>query len=311
MKRFMCVAFCMCMLLLVLISTGAVAAEEKKLSVVTTIFPPYDFVRQIAGDTVDLAMLLPLGSESHSFEPSPQDIIKIQNCDLFIYVGGEMDVWVDRILGSMELENTVILPLMDMVRAVEEELVPGMQAEEEEEEEPALDEHIWTSPRNAADIVSGITRELSALDPARADAYAENAAAYLLELDVLDAEIARAVQEGARSTVLFGDRFPFRYLADAYNLTYYAAFPGCAGEAECSAATLKFLIDTVRQENIPVVFHLEFSTEKIADAIVEATGAKKLLMHSCHTISKGDFEAGETYLSLMGRNVLALKEALF
>ncbi|MDR1626666.1 MAG: metal ABC transporter substrate-binding protein [Spirochaetia bacterium] len=283
---------------------------ENKITVSATIFPPYDFVRAIAGDRVNLSMLLPPGAESHSFEPSPQDIITMQNSRLFVYAGGESDEWVDRILESMDTANMKILPLMDCVDAVEEEIVEGMEEEEEEEEGIAYDEHVWTAPKNAARIVQAIADALCALDAANADFYRQNSAAYIVKLEELDAEFRAVADNAKRKTIIFGDRFPFRYLADSYGLSYYAAFPGCSTETECSAATVAFLIDKMKSERVPVIFHIELSNEKIADTIAEATGAKKLLLHACHNISKSDFEKGEGYLSLMRGNLRNLREAL-
>lgn len=291
--------------------------STEKLNVVATVFPPYDFVREIAGNNVELTMLLSPGSESHSYDPTPQDIIMIQNCDIFIYVGGESDEWVDKILNSMDTGNMKIIPLMDLVDTVEEEVVEGMEEEEEHEEEisegealPELDEHVWTSPENAITIVKYITNALCELDSSNASAYESNAAAYLEKLSELDESFQQVVDKALRNTVIFADRFPFRYFADAYNLDYYAAFPGCSTETEASAATVAFLIEKVNEENIPVVFHIEFSNEKMADAICESTGAGKMLLHSCHNITKDDFESGVSYLELMNQNVENLKEAL-
>ncbi|MDR1179146.1 MAG: metal ABC transporter substrate-binding protein [Spirochaetales bacterium] len=283
---------------------------ENKLTVTTTIFTPYDFVRQIAGDRVNLSMLLPPGAESHSFEPSPRDIITVQNSRLFIYAGGESDEWINSILESMDTQNMEILPLMDCVDVVEEEIVEGMEEEEEEEEGIAYDEHVWTSPKNAVRIVRAITEALCALDAANADFYQQNSAAYIAELEALDVEFQAVAGSAKRKTIIFGDRFPFRYFADAYGLSYYAAFPGCSTETECSAATVAFLIDKMKAEKVPVVFHIELSNEKIADTIAEATGAKKLLLHACHNVSKNDFENGASYVSLMRGNVGNLREAL-
>jgi zinc transport system substrate-binding protein len=333
--------------------------KKKKVSVVTTIFPPYDFTREVAGDMADITMLLPPASESHSFEPTPQDIIKIQNCDIFIYVGGESDEWVKDVLESMDTSKMKIITLMDCVQIVEEEIVEGMEAEEHtdghgteedtndletqedtddhetqkdtdghetkedtdnheaeehavdhETEEPEYDEHIWTSPQNAKLIVQKISDTLCEADSSNASVYQENTADYLTRLDELDSKFQDVMNNAKRKTIVFGDRFPFRYFADAYGLEYYAAFPGCATETEVSAATVKFLIDKINAENIPVVFHIELSNEKMADTISEATGAKVLLLHACHNISKLDFESGKTYIDLMDGNVEALKEAL-
>jgi len=287
------------------------------LSVVTTIFPQYDFVREIAGDNVELMMLLSPGSESHSYEPTPQDIITIQECDIFIYVGGESESWVDEILESMDTSNMKIIALMDLVNVVEEEIVEGMEAEEEEHEDEAgeeaeaeYDEHVWTSPKNVKLIVQGISEALCEADSANAGTYEENTTAYLEKLDELDASLQEVVDNAERTTLVFGDRFPFRYLAKDYGLTYSAAFPGCSTDTEPRAATVAFLIDKVNEENIPVVFYIEFSNEKMADTICESTDAVKLLLHSCHNITANDLENGVSYLDLMNQNVENLKEAL-
>jgi zinc transport system substrate-binding protein len=286
--------------------------SDGKISVITTNFPSYDFVRQIAGDRVNLDMLLPPGAESHSFEPSPKDIIAIQNSDIFIYVGGESDSWIDRILDSMDTENMKILSMMDCVDVVEEEIVEGMEEDpDEEEEEDAYDEHVWTSPQNAILIVGSITELLCDADNANADFYRQNAAAYIESLRELDSAFKDVVAGAKRKTIIFADRFPFRYFADAYGLSYFAAFPGCSTETEPSAATVAFLINKVREEQIPVVFHIELSNERMADTISGETGAKKLLLHSCHNVTKRDFDAGLGYLELMRRNAENLREALY
>jgi zinc transport system substrate-binding protein len=287
---------------------------EGKINVTSVIFPSYDFVRVIAGDRVNLVMLLPPGTESHSFEPRPLDIITINESDLFIYPGGENSKWVDRILESLDVSDKMtILKLMDMVEVVEEEIVEGMEDDDHEEEEhsPAFDEHVWTSPRNAKVIVAVITEALCERDGDNAEFYRQNAAEYLAHLDELDASF-RAVVDGAkRKTIIFGDRFPFRYLADAYGLSYFAAFPGCSTDTEPSASTVAFLINKVKSEQVPVIFHIELSNEKMADTISEAAGVKKLLLHSCHNVTRRDFESGANYLDIQKANVENLREALW
>ena len=290
--------------------TGSQDVSSDKVSIVSTIFAPYDFTRQIAGDHVDLAMLLPPAAESHSFEPTPRDIIRIQNCDIFIYVGGESDTWVQNIMDSVDTSNMKLIQIMDCVETVDEEIIEGMEHEEEEEEEAAPDEHVWTSPRNAKRIVQEISDTLCEVDSQNAAVYQQNTASYLESLDRLDASFQSVVDVAKRKTLVFGDRFPFRYFADIYGLDYFAAFPGCSTETEASAATVAFLIDKIKAEGIPVVFHAELSNQKMADTISDATGAKVLLLHACHNISKTDFESGIGYLELMNRNVENLKEAL-
>lgn len=307
-------------------SESSVQEQEEKIQVVTTIFPQYDFVRQIAGEQAEVSMLLKPGEETHSYEPTPQDILKIQNCDLFIYVGGENDEWVEEILESIDTEKFRMLRLIDCVDTVNEEHVEGMKEErghdhgeeehEHEEEDHGShktltpDEHVWTSPENAMEIVKEITEVLVELDPAQKPIYEKNERAYLDRLEALDKEFRTVASTAKRDVLLFGDRFPFRYFADAYDLKYYAAFPGCASDTEPSAATMAFLIRKVEQEHIPVILKMELSNENIANAIAETTGAKVKTFYSCHNLTAKEFAQGETYLSMMKKNVQTLKEAL-
>lgn len=283
---------------------------NSKLTVVTTIFAPYDFVRQVAGDTdIDLTMLLKPGTESHTYEPTSQDIIKIQKCDLFIYVGGENDKWVDNILSSLD-KSVKTIKLLDCVNPEEEEAKEGMQVTEEKGDEKEWDEHVWTSPKNAITISSKIAAEMEQIDTGNAETYKNNVQKYTEALTDLDNQFKEVVENAKRKTVVFADRFPARYFVEEYGLDYFAAFPGCSSESEASASTVAFLIKKVKAENIPVVFYIELSNEKMADTIVESTNAKKLLFHCCHNVSKEDFDNGATYLSLMTKNVANLKEAL-
>lgn len=315
--KFFCKAAYAALFLILFFSSCAGKKTEKKesaLNVVATIFPPYDFARVVAGDKATVTMLLPAGAESHSFEPTPQNVITIQNSDVFIYVGGESDVWVDRILATFDTSAIKLISLMDAVDVVEEEVVEGMEDDEqksEEQKEVEYDEHVWTSPKNVKYIARAIAAALSEADTADADSFWNNAEEYCARLDELDAAFSDVVKNAKRTTIVFGDRFPFRYFADAYGLTYYAAFPGCAAETEPSAATVAFLINKIKSEHIPVVFHIELSNEKMADIIAEETGAKKLLFHAAHNISKRDFENGLGYLDLQKANVPKLKEALW
>ena len=490
-------------------------SDGEKLNIVSTIFPGYDFMRAVVGDLANVQMLLPPGSESHSFEPTPQDIIAIQNCDVFLYVGGDSDTWVDGILASMDTSNIKVLSMMEMVETVTEEIKEGMEDdhghshdeidpdhifdrplsdwtgewvtienalkngdldhyvqdkatenetdfntqkaayeerwksdyetlaisdgsvsflgtpvnyryigyryvesesgasvwygfeavdpsssapaflafsdhgagedaghdhEEDEDHEhegkenhaqeeghededhghehgeetahfhmrygnesfdalltlsnsptyfPAsasgeeiaetmeghghaeeYDEHVWTSPKNAIHITQAITAAISEIDAGNSAVYQKNAEAYVAELTTLDASFQDVVKNAARKTLIVGDRFPFRYFVDDYGLNYYAAFPGCSTQTDASAKTVAFLIDKVIEESIPVVLHIEFSNERMADTICESTGAKKLLLHSCHNVTKTEFESGITYLDLMTKNIETLKEAL-
>ena len=308
--------------------------ENKKISVVATIFPQYDFVRQIAGENVELKMLLKPGEETHSYEPTPQDIIAIQNSDLFIYVGGENDAWVEDILESMPDNGRKTLKLADCVDTVGEEHVEGMKEERghdhdeddaEHEEDEAdheehgqeethsvheIDEHVWTSPLNAVKIVEQIKEELCEIDSENASDYEENAEAYVAQLKELDQEFQDVVDHSKRKLMVFGDRSPFRYFAEAYGLDYYAAFSGCASDTEPSAATMAFLINKVQDENIKTVLKMELSNENIAKAIAEAKNADVKEFYSCHNLTAEQFADGETYLSLMEKNVETLREVL-
>ncbi len=283
--------------------------KGEKLSIVTTLFPEYDFARAVAADKADIKMLLKPGADAHSFEPTPREIKEISKADLFIYTGSENDVWVEKVFDSIENPPRAV-KLLDLVQTLEEEIVEGMETEEEDEEEAEIDEHVWTSPKNAATIVEKICGVLSEIDSSNADFYKKNADSYIEKINAVDEELLSVVNNAKRKTLVFGDRFPFRYFADEFGLEYYAAFPGCASDVEPSAKTVRFLIDKVKGEKIPVVFTIEFSNGKIADSICEATGAKKVELHSAHTVSADEFESGVTYVDIMKRNVASLKTAI-
>ena len=282
------------------------------LSIVTTVFPAYDFARQIAGERAQVTLLVPPGAEAHSFEPTARDILRIQSCSLFFCNGGESEAWVEELLEDQDVETLVML---DCVDALEEETREGMQAvledeEEDEDEGPEYDEHVWTSPVNAKRICEALCERLCELDPEGAEVYRSNLASYAAELDALDAAFCSVVEQGSTRTVVFADRFPVRYFVEEYGLSYYAAFPGCADDTEPAARTVAFLIDRVREEQLPAVFYIEFSNQKMADVICEDTGCRKLLFHSCHNVSAEELARGVSYLELMRGNVDALKEAL-
>lgn len=288
-----------------------VKTGSDKIQIISTIFPTYDFARQVCGNNAEITQLLPLGGEMHSYEPTPQDIIKIQNCDLFIYVGGESDSWVDKILESMETPIKTI-KMMECVNVVEEEIVEGMESETKVNaaKDPEYDEHVWTSPKNAIKITEAITKALCEIDAGNKDFYNTNLTAYIVELNQLDLSFTDFFSMVINKTIVVGDRFPLRYFADTYGLEYYAAFPGCSGETEPSAATIAFLIDKVKAENISTVFYMEFSNHIIADSIAEATGAKTAMLSACHNVSEENFENGATYISIMEKNLTTLEEAM-
>ena len=328
MKKILSLLLGVCLLITVLSGctpNNGNAQSSDKISVISTIFAPYDFIKQIVDDRAQVSMLLPPGTESHSYEPTPQDIIKIQNCDVFVYVGGDSDVWIHEVLESMDTSNMKIITLMDCVEVVEEEIVEGMEDDHdhshdenehhgeenhEHSEKHEYDEHVWTSPQNARRIVQKISDALCGTDPTNAVVYKQNTDTYIAQLDELDAKFQAVVDNAARNTIIFGDRFPFRYFADAYDLAYFAAFPGCATETEASAPTVAFLIDKVRAEGIPVIFHVELSNQEMANTISEETGAKILLFHACHNVTRDEMAQGITYIDLMNQNVENLEEAL-
>lgn len=291
-------------------------STANKISVVTTIFPAFDFVREIAGtDDINLKMLLKPGSEAHSYEPTPQDIITIQNCDIFIYVGGESDEWVKSILSATtEKSNIKMISMMDCVDKAEEEIIDGMQDEDEHKHDdtyiPEYDEHVWTSIKNAIKITNKIKEVLIEVDSDKNEIYIGKSKDYIGKLNQIDSEFEEIVKTGKRDTIVFGDRFPFRYFADDYGLKYYAAFPGCSSETEASAKTVSFLINKVNDEEIPVVMYPELSNKKIAMTICESTNAKPMQFNSCHNLTNDSFNAGASYISMMQENIETLKEAL-
>ncbi len=291
------------------------ATTEKKLNVVATIYPEYDFLRQIAGDKINLSLLLPPGGEVHTFDPTTKDLQAITKSDMFVYVGGDSDEWVEKVLGNLS-KKTAVVKLMDQVKTIEEVEKEGMTPEKEEKEEKGgkeekeYDEHVWTDPNNVITICNKLCAKLSKLDPDNAAVYKANTAAYVKKLQKLDKSFKDVVKTAKRKVIIVGDRFPFAYFAKRYGLDYFAAFPGCSADTEPSAKSLSFLIQKTKKEKIPVVFHIELSNEKVADAICKETGAKKALLNAVHNVSKADFDKGVTYLDLMNHNVDALKEAL-
>ncbi len=303
-------------------SKKALPEDNGKLQVVTTIFPIYDWVRNVVGDesdSVDITLLVDNGTDLHSFQPTPEDILKISTCDVFIYVGGESDAWVDDALSQAVNKNMVVVNLMDVLgdSAKEEELVEGMEAEEEEEEGeeegPEYDEHVWLSLKNAVTFSDAIYNALAVADPDHSSEYATNVLDYTMELSSLDNKYEETVSNAKRTTILFGDRFPFRYLTDDYGLKYYAAFVGCSAETEASFSTISFLCDKSDELNLPVVMVIDGSDRQIAETIVlnSASGDKKILeLDSMQSVTAKDIENGTTYLSIMEENLEVLKEAL-
>ena len=309
-------------LFLSLCPVSGLAEEAGKIRVVTTIFPIYDWVREIAGDTgnTEITLLLDSGVDLHSFQPSAQDILKVATCDLFIYVGGESDEWAEDALAEAVNPDMVVISLVEALgeNAKAEEIVEGMQAEEEEEEgeegeEEEIDEHVWLSLRNAQVFTSAIADALAQKDPANADSYRANAEAYGAKLAALDAAYAEAVDSAAHKTLLFGDRFPFRYLTDDYGLAYYAAFAGCSAETEASFGTVIFLAKKTDELQLPAVLTIEGKDHRIAETIIGSTADKNrklLTLNSMQGTTANDIEQGATYLKIMEDNLAVLKEAL-
>ena len=348
----------------------ASSEENGKLKVAVTLFPYYDFVRQIAGNQVDLQMVIPAGMDSHSFEPTPADIRTIQHADVLISNGGTMEHWLDETLAALDTTNMTIVTMMDYVDAVEEEIVEGMEdadhdhehthvyvaadhdhsgetpeehaahAHEDDdhdhsgetpeahaahsyeedtrscvdndghEEEIEYDEHIWTSPVNAMKLVDVIGDTLAEADPAHADTYHQGAENYKKELEEIDSGFREVSANRKRNMIVMGDKFPFRYLADEYQLDYRAAFSGCSSDTEPSAKTIAYLIDKVKEEQIPAVYYLELSSHRVAEIIGEETGAEPLLLHSCHNVTRAQFDAGITYAGLMRQNIENLRKGI-
>ena len=325
--------------------------EQKKYSVVSTSFPGYDFARAVTKNTnISTKMLVKPGAETHTYEPTPQDIIDIKNADMFVYVGGDSDTWVEKILKDVDTKKTHVVKLVDLVSTVEEEIVEGMEDEDEhehdydhdhshshkhddhdhnhdhkhdhdhdheshehkhdhdeEEEGPEIDEHVWTSPRKAMEIVKKIAEVASEIDVAEKNKIDDNAEKYVAEIAQVDKDLHQAI-DGKISEIVVADRFPFRYFADEFGLKYAAAFSGCSEQTEASAKTISFLINKVKQEKIKKIYKIELSNGKIAETVSRDTGAEVLELHSAHNVTADDFSKGVTYVDLMKRNLSALSK---
>lgn len=287
--------------------SGVQNGDNGKLSIVTTIFPAYDFARQIFGDSAEITLLLKPGTESHSYDPSARDIVRVEKCDLFIYNGGESDSWVENILKSTTDVNT--LRMMDSVEALSEEYTEGMEIDHDGEEDE-YDEHIWTSPKNAAKIVDSIRSAAVKLAPENTAVYDSAAQDYIGKINELDSDF-RGLLSGEERFFVFGDRFPLLYFFKEYGLKYYAAFPGCGSETEPSARTIAFLGDKLSDsDTVPAVFYIELSNHKLADTLAADKGLLSYEFHACHNITANDFESGENYVSLMKRNYTVLESVL-
>ncbi|MBE5925111.1 MAG: zinc ABC transporter substrate-binding protein [Lachnospiraceae bacterium] len=322
MKKKLLLVVAMVMLVFAVCGCGKkedVNTSSDKIKIVTTIFPEYDWVREILGDKADnaeLTLLLDSGVDLHSYQPTTDDIVKISDCDIFIYVGGESDGWVEDVLKTANNKDMVAINLLDVLgdNVKEEELVEGMEGEEEEEEEgPEYDEHVWLSLKNAVILCNEIEKAIEKVDADNASTYQANVKAYTDSLSQLDDQYKSAVDDASTKCILFGDRFPFRYMTEDYGLTYYAAFIGCSAETEASFETIRFLSNKVDELNLKSVMTIEGSDQKIAQSIVDNTTDKNqsiLTINSMQSVTMKDVEDGAQYLSIMEDNLEVLKEAL-
>ena len=315
-------------------TSGENGAQKTGKTIVVTIFPEYDWIKNILGENpanMELSMLLDKGVDLHSYQPTADDILRLSTCDLFVYVGGASDAWVEKALGEAVNPDMKVVNLLEALgEAVkEEETVEGMQEEEHDhdhedgdhEEEgdhdheagPEYDEHVWLSLRNAQTLVNVLAQAVAEVDTDHAQLYWDNAKAYNGKLAALDKQYADTVATASRKTLLFGDRFPFRYLTDDYGLTYYAAFVGCSAESEASFETVAFLAQKMDELSLPCVLTIEKSDQKIAQTVVENTAAKDqkiLTMNSLQSVTAQEIQAGADYLAMMEENLAVLKEAL-
>ena len=331
MKKIIIAVLCMLLTAGALAGCGEKNKSEKNadLSIVATIFPGDDWVREIMGDeaeNADITMLMDNGTDLHSYQPTADDISKISKCDLFIYAGGESDEWVKDALKQAENKDMKVINMIEMLgdSVKTEEVVEGMESEHDHDhdedgdhndsdQEVEYDEHTWLSLKNAEMICEAIENDLSSLDPENKDIYKKNSEEYISKLSELDSKYQKTVDDAARKTVLFGDRFPFRYLTDDYGMDYYAAFVGCSAETEASFKTVKFLAEKVDELDLPCVMTIEGSDHKIAETIIRNTADKDqkvLTMDSMQAVTASDLKDGKTYLSVMEKNLEALKEAL-
>lgn len=279
--------------------------KQDKIKIVSTVFPPFDFARSIAGERADVVKLVPDGSESHSFEPTPSQIKTVEDSDLFLFIGGESENWAERIAENKS--NGKTLSLIETVTLLESDSGEEHHHHEEDGHHHEHDEHIWTSPKNAIKMSEAILNALCEADSENAQYYKGNFAKLKAELEELDREFESIK---THKPLFFGDRFPFLYLAKEYGFNYFAAFPGCAEQTEPDIKTLAHLIEKAKEEGVKVIYYTEFSNKKIALMLCEETGAKPLLLHSCHNVTKEEMQERETYVSLMRCNCENIKKAL-
>ena len=293
--------------------SGYSNSDSGKLKIISTVFPPYDLARQIAGDNAEISILLPPGSEIHNYEPSAKDMIAIRNCDIFLYIGGENEQWAEKLINSNDTEHVTAVKLIDYVPTLsedEDEHGHDHDHDHDHEHEHETDEHIWTSPKNAQLMLSAVYDAICKVDPSNKQTYTKNKDAYAKQLSDLDNAYRSAVDNAKNKTIVLADKFPFRYLAHEYGLEFSAAFAACSDESEPGVSTMIKLTKTIKENNIPAVYYLEFSSTKIADTLCDETGATKLMLPSCHNVSKQDIENNVSYVDLMKQNLENLKLTL-
>ena len=286
--------------------------DTNKIQIVVSNFASYDFLRAIIGDNknVELTFLIGPGKDAHSYDLTAQNLITIQNADLFVYIGGEMEKWSDKVLESIKTDDTKVICIADFANKIEEQDVDGAEEEEEEEEEGAFDEHIWTSPENAIKMVKALEKAMEELDSSNSSKYKENAEKYITQIKDIDSKIQNIVDNKVRDRLIFADKMPMQYFINYYDLKVSAAFNGCSTETEPSAKTIAYLQNKVKEEKIPVVLYIELNPGKVAQTIADETGAKTMQIQTLHNVSLDDFNNGETWISLMTRNIDVLKKAL-
>ena len=296
-------------LLLVLPLLVACANKDTGKDIIAIDFPSFDAVRAVMGGIDNVSMLLPPGSESHHYEPTPKDMIALSNAKLVVYAGGESDAWVDTILSSLD-KNVQTFKLIDQVKLYKEEKKEGMTVDEEEEDEDEIDEHVWTSPINEMNIVENLTRTLIDIYPEKKDELQANCDSFVKDLKTLDEDFRSVVASSKYKTLVFGSRFPLRYFVEEYGLDYYAAFPGCAEETEPSAKTIAFLIGKIKELGIGYVLDIEFGSPLVASTIASESGAKVRTFNSMHNLTSDSFRSGDNYITIMRKNLEVLKEVL-
>ena len=305
MRKLLCLLLCLLVLPLGGCATKEEApkAEKGKISVVSTIFPAYDFVREIAGDNAELKMLLPFGGESHTYEPTLEDMVAVSNCDLFIYIGGDVDPWAEDLIKASGVSSRRVIKLLDI--AGEEH-----HHEEGDDHEESEDQHLWTSPERVMELVKVISETLCDIDSKNTKIYTENRVEYLDKLTVLSGKFEVLAKDSKGKTLVFADRFPFHYLCLDYGFKHLSALSGCSSDTEPTITAVNNLINKVKEEKTSALLYTETADGNIAKTVMDATGCGKKLLHSCHSVSEEEFKEGETYLSLMEKNLAVLEEVL-